>query len=109
MFNIKKCESSKLLLYLIRWQLSTPILAVVVYYTVAMWGSLASTILANFIGGLLFYKIDQLIFKNKKTMKKVNVGDYVKLGTTEIVRVNEVFEDGYISYDGGISNNYSKL
>lgn len=42
-------------------------------------------------------------------MEKVNVGDYVKLDTTEIVRVNEVFEDGYISYDGGISNKYSKL
>lgn len=55
----------RLLLYLLRWQLSTPILAIVVHYTIALYGSLISTIIANLIGGLLFYKIDKIIFNKK--------------------------------------------
>ena len=56
----------KLLLYLLRWQASTPILSLVIYFTIDKWGNLASTILANLIGGLIFYNIDKLIFKNNK-------------------------------------------
>lgn len=56
----------KLLLYLLRWQASTPILSLVIYLTIDKWGNLASTILANLIGGLMFYKIDKIIFKNNK-------------------------------------------
>lgn len=54
----------KLLLYLCRWQLSTPIL----YVCIALipFGNLATTILANLIGGLIFYKVDQWIFKRKE-------------------------------------------
>ena len=55
----------KLIIYLLRWQLSTPILSMVIYFTIDLWGNLASTILANLIGGLMFYKIDKLIFKKK--------------------------------------------
>ena len=53
------------LLYLLRWQASTPILSLVIYLTIDKWGGLASTILANFIGGLIFYQIDKLIFKKQ--------------------------------------------
>ena len=56
----------KLLLYLLRWQASTPILSLVIYLSIDKWGNLASTILANLIGGLMFYKIDKIIFKNNK-------------------------------------------
>ena len=53
---------NKLLLYLARWQLSTPILAIVTMYTVDKIGSFYAAIIANLIGGLIFYKIDKLIF-----------------------------------------------
>jgi hypothetical protein len=56
----------KLIVYLLRWQLSTPILSAVIYFTIDLWGNLASTVLANLIGGLIFYKIDKLIFNKKK-------------------------------------------
>ena len=56
----------KLIVYLLRWQLSTPILSAVIYFTIDLWGNIASTILANLIGGLMFYKIDKLIFNKKK-------------------------------------------
>lgn len=54
----------KLLLYLVRWQLSTPILALCIW--VIPCNYVIKTIIANLIGGLIFYKVDKLIFKNKK-------------------------------------------
>lgn len=50
----------KRILYLIRWQLSTPILAIVMY--VLPFGTLTKTIIANLIGGLIFYYVDDKIF-----------------------------------------------
>ena len=58
-------QQVKLIIYLLRWQLSTPILSAVIYFTIDLWGNIASTILANLIGGLIFYKVDKLIFKKK--------------------------------------------
>lgn len=55
----------RLLLYLLRWQCSTPILAVITSLLVDKVGSIWTAIIANFIGGLIFYKIDKKIFKNK--------------------------------------------
>lgn len=53
-------------LYLVRWQLSTPILAVVLIvmgkYGI---GATVATIVANLIGGLMFYWIDRYIFRKK--------------------------------------------
>lgn len=54
-------------LYLLRWQLSTPILAVVIYL-LSSYDILTATIIANLIGGLIFYWVDKLIF-HKKTVK----------------------------------------
>ena len=51
-------------LYLIRWQLSTPILAVVLYWLAGL-GALAATIVANFIGGLIFFWVDRFIFTSE--------------------------------------------
>jgi hypothetical protein len=54
----------KYFLYLIRWQLSTPILAVCVYYLTQSLGATWTTVIANFIGGLIFFWVDRWIFRN---------------------------------------------
>ena len=59
----------RLLLYLLRWQLSTPILAIVTWLLIDRVGNVASAVVANLIGGLIFYKIDKLIFKQKQNEK----------------------------------------
>ncbi|OQA31099.1 MAG: hypothetical protein BWY55_00645 [archaeon ADurb.Bin336] len=51
-------------LYLLRWQLSTPILALVLYL-LSNFDILSATIIANFIGGLIFYWVDKYIFRKK--------------------------------------------
>lgn len=50
------------ILYLIRWQLSTPVLACCI---LLMKGSdpFISTVVANLIGGLIFFWFDRLIFR----------------------------------------------
>lgn len=54
----------KFLLYLLRWQMSTPILAVcVVWFN--QYGATVSTVVANLIGGCIFFWVDRLIFNNK--------------------------------------------
>ena len=54
--------TKELALYLIRWQLSTPILAVCLIWLANM-GELWATIIANLIGGLIFFWVDRLIFR----------------------------------------------
>lgn len=51
----------KYLLYLIRWQLSTPILFLVLY--LLHTNELLETIIANLVGGLIFFWVDKKIFK----------------------------------------------
>lgn len=58
-------------IYLIRWQLSTPILAPIVAifkHSHSLFGTredwIAATI-ANLIGGLIFFWVDRFIFKPK--------------------------------------------
>ena len=65
----------RLLAYLLRWQLSTPILAVVITLTTPSCGNLVSTIIANLIGGLIFFKIDQLIFNKNNGIHKNTKGE----------------------------------
>lgn len=57
------------ILYLLRWQLSTPILALVLY--LLSTNEITETVIANLIGGMIFYWIDKLIFKNIDTNKKI--------------------------------------
>ena len=52
----------KYLLYLLRWQLSTPILAVVLI-VLAKMNTVFATIIANLIGGLIFFWVDRFIFR----------------------------------------------
>lgn len=51
----------RLLAYLLRWQLSSPILALCIYYL--PFNTLTKTIAANLIGGLIFYQVDKFIFQ----------------------------------------------
>ena len=51
-------------LYLIRWQLSTPILAGVLALLGGL-GALTATIIANLIGGLIFFWVDRFIFTSQ--------------------------------------------
>ncbi len=52
----------KFMLYLIRWQLSTPILYLVVRQLgIGFW----STVIANLIGGMIFYWVDRFIFTSR--------------------------------------------
>ena len=52
----------KYIFYLIRWQLSTPILAVVLIVLADM-NEWVATIIANLIGGLIFFWVDKFIFR----------------------------------------------
>lgn len=54
-----------LALYLLRWQLSTPILAICLWWLSDM-GELWATIIANLVGGLIFFWVDKWIFKGKE-------------------------------------------
>lgn len=58
--------------YLIRWQLSTPILAPIMIL-LASQGMWVSAIVANLIGGLFFFFVDRKIFRSKlRTLWEVN-------------------------------------
>lgn len=65
----------KFILYLIRWQLSTPILAPVVAYvkhSPNMFGTMEdwyAAALANLIGACIFFWVDRFIFKSKTIEK----------------------------------------
>lgn len=48
--------------YLLRWQLSSPILAVCMW-AMGGWIIVLATIVANLIGGCLFYLVDKKIFR----------------------------------------------
>jgi hypothetical protein len=66
--------------YLLRWQLSTPILAICIT-TFAVLGPVWATVAANVIGGLVFFWVDQFIFTSHR------------LGPVWSVRENVVCED----------------
>jgi hypothetical protein len=55
----------KFFLYQFRWQLSTPILAIVVQNT-AHLGFWTSAVIANIIGASIFFWVDRWIFRNKE-------------------------------------------
>jgi hypothetical protein len=54
----------RLAVYIVRWQLSTPVL-----YVCMAWlpfGTLTKTIIANFIGALIFFPVDRAIMTKDK-------------------------------------------
>jgi len=50
----------KFLLYLLRWQASSPILALILYFMNT--NVVFETIIANLIGGIIFFWVDKRIF-----------------------------------------------
>lgn len=69
--------AKKYILYLIRWQLSTPILAIVLKLLSNM-NTLTATIIANLIGGLIFFWVDKIIFKKKSDVPLWEIKENVK-------------------------------
>ncbi len=71
-------------LYLIRWQLSTPILAPIVAYfkhSPQIFGTFQDWIaasVANLIGGLIFFWVDQFIFKSSSLAEQWEVKENVR-------------------------------
>lgn len=55
----------KFLLYMLRWQLSSPVLALCLWLFEPA-GTIWATIIANAIGGCLFFFVDAWIFGEKK-------------------------------------------
>lgn len=55
---------TRYILYLCRWQLSTPILAGI-GIVLASYGQLIAAIVANLIGGLIFFWVDKFIFTSE--------------------------------------------
>ena len=61
----------KFLLYALRWQLSTPILAPVLIYCDGLFSAntnvnfFMATVVANFIGSSIFFWVDRFIFRTK--------------------------------------------
>lgn len=53
----------RFLLYLLRWQLSSPILALCIY--LLPFSVTVKTILANLVGGIIFFWVDRYIFKSR--------------------------------------------
>lgn len=60
----------KFFLYLVRWQLSSPILAVCMVW-MGGWNVALATIVANLIGGCIFFWVDKWIFGDKKVNRQV--------------------------------------
>jgi hypothetical protein len=64
-------------LYLIRWQLSTPILALVLLWLSQM-NKWSATVIANLIGGLIFFWVDRFIFTTRKLEDQWEVRENIK-------------------------------
>ncbi|HUM77634.1 MAG TPA: hypothetical protein PLP43_04345, partial [Methanoculleus sp.] len=60
-----------------RWQLSTPILAGVLALLGSL-GALAATIIANLVGGLIFFWVDRFIFTSETLAAQWEVRDDIR-------------------------------
>jgi hypothetical protein len=75
----------KFVLYVTRWQLSTPILWVVVSQ---LGTSIEATVIANLVGASIFFWVDKVIFRARQLVvwEFVNEGRCADCGTTGRVR-----------------------
>lgn len=87
----------KFFLYLIRWQLSSPILAVCMVW-MGGWNVIIATIVANLIGGCIFFWVDRWIFGDKKVKSdSVESGDELVPAVVPVVAEDEEeYEDELI-------------
>lgn len=60
-----KQRLKKFVLYLGRWQLSTPVLALCLFLLTAYFNEIGATIIANLIGGCIFFFVDEKIFNKR--------------------------------------------
>ena len=72
-----KINLKQYVLYLLRWQLSTPILAIVLIW-LASAGRLTATVAANLIGGLIFFWVDKFIFTSRLLKAQWEVQDNIE-------------------------------
>jgi len=63
--RVMEINYKRYFLYLVRWQLSTPILAIVLIWLATMDKWIATAV-ANLIGGLIFFWVDRFIFTSRK-------------------------------------------
>ena len=72
-----KINFKRYFLYLIRWQLSTPILAIALIWlaTLNKW---VATIIANLIGGLIFFWVDKFIFTSRQLESQWEVKENIQ-------------------------------
>ncbi|MBO7695757.1 MAG: hypothetical protein J6T10_24265 [Methanobrevibacter sp.] len=61
---MNKKEMKRFFLYLLRWQMSTPLLAICM--SILDLPTIWKTIVANLMGGIIFFWIDKFIFKERK-------------------------------------------
>lgn len=65
--------SKELLVYMLRWQLSS----IILYPCLLLlaFSPLLATVVANIVGSLIFYQVDKYIFKkvNKKSLDKYEI------------------------------------
>ena len=83
----------KLIKYMARWQLSTPILAIVPYFLMKydisnFW---ITAIISNIIGSLIFYKVDKYIFQSVKAI------DY-QAKYYELYEIHDNLQDEYLAH-----------
>ena len=64
------------MLYLVRWQLSTPILAGVLF-VLSQTDKVTATVIANLLGGLIFFWVDMFIFTTGRLSVQWEVKDTV--------------------------------
>lgn len=62
---MKTTNVRRFIVYLLRWQLSSPILALCLVWLEPV-GTIWATVIANLIGGAIFYFVDKKIFKEVK-------------------------------------------
>lgn len=65
------------ILYLLRWQLSTPVLALVLLW-LSDFNVTFATIIANLIGGIIFFWVDRFIFTSRVLSPQWEIKDEVK-------------------------------
>lgn len=61
---MSKSNLKRYSLYLLRWQLSTPILAGVLFF-MSQTDKITATVIANLLGGLIFFWVDRFIFTSR--------------------------------------------
>lgn len=62
---IRKKQLKRFIMYAIRWELSTPVLALCLFWLGGL-GEWPATIIANFIGSIIFYFVDKIIFREDR-------------------------------------------